>query len=414
MSRTTADMERLTRGTVDVLPAGELEARLVSAQREGRPLRVKLGADPSAPDLHLGHTVVLSKLRDFQELGHTVVFLIGDFTARIGDPSGRSDTRKPLDAATVRANAQTYADQVFRILDPAKTEIRFNSEWMTSFGADDFVRLCGQYTVARILERDDFSSRFREGKPIGIHEFLYPLVQGYDSVALHADVEVGGTDQRFNLLVGREIQKAYGLPPQIVMTLPLLEGTDGVQKMSKSLGNYVGVTESPDEIFGKIMSISDELMLRWYEVLAPDAASLVRSGLQSGAVHPRNAKANLAALQVERFHGDAAAEAARVRFDERFSRRNLPAGMVEEQKLNRGVPAEVSLPNLLTEAGLTKSNSEARRLISQGAVRVNGQVVATERYHTDSDCDSAGAIEMLVEVGKRRARRFVFMGDKQP
>src|SRR6185369_1270133 len=278
-----ADVERLRRGVVDLVPEDGLAAKLELAAREKRPLRVKLGADPSAPDLHLGHTVVLSKLREFQELGHTVIFLVGDFTARIGDPSGRSETRRALDEQAVRANAETYADQVFKILDRDRTEVRFNSEWMGEFGAADFVRLCGQYTVARILERDDFSKRMREGRPIGIHEFLYPLVQGYDSVALRADVEVGGTDQRFNLLVGREIQKAYGMAPQIVMTLPLLEGTDGVQKMSKSLGNYVGVTESPDEMFGKIMSISDELMLSWYDLLERDVADTVRSDLARGA-----------------------------------------------------------------------------------------------------------------------------------
>ena len=410
MSDAMTECERLTRGAVDVLPAGELEARLAAAKEQGRPLRVKLGADPSAPDLHLGHTVVLSKLRDFQDLGHTVVFLVGDFTARIGDPSGRSETRKPLDPATVHANAQTYAEQVFKILDPARTEVRFNSEWMATLPSDDFVRLCGQYTVARILERDDFSKRFREGKPIGIHEFLYPLVQGYDSVALHADVEVGGTDQRFNLLVGREIQKAYGMAPQVVLTLPLLEGTDGVQKMSKSLGNYVGVTEPPDEIFGKIMSISDVLMQRWYDVLEPDRASSVRAALQTERMHPRDAKAELAAGQVERFHGRAAADEARRRFDERFTRGKLTSEMVDVQTLDRRAPREISLPGLLTEGGLTKSNSEARRLISQGAVRIDGRVVTSERYPTDSASGESARTELLVEVGKRRARRFVFAG----
>lgn len=410
MNGPTDELETLTRGTVDVLPAGELQERLAAAKREGRPLRVKLGADPSAPDLHLGHTVVLSKLRDFQDLGHVVVFLIGDFTARIGDPSGRSETRKPLDPETVRANAETYAQQVFKILDPALTEVRFNSEWMAPLPADEFVRLCGQYTVARILERDDFSNRFREGKPIGIHEFLYPLVQGYDSVALRADVEVGGTDQRFNLLVGREIQKAYGMAPQVVMTLPLLEGTDGVQKMSKSLGNYVGVTETPDDIFGKIMSISDVLMLRWYDVLEPHRAAQVRSDLESGRLHPRDAKADLASRQVERFHGLSAAHEARRRFDERFGRGRLPAEMVDVQTLDRAAPGEISLPGLLTESGLTKSNSEARRLIGQGAVRVDGRVVTSERYHSASSTSAMGRVELLVEVGKRRARRFVFTG----
>jgi tyrosyl-tRNA synthetase len=402
----SADVARLAHGTIDVLPEGELEGRLAQAKRENRPLRIKLGADPSAPDLHLGHTVVLSKLREFQDLGHTVIFLIGDFTARIGDPSGRSETRRPLEADTVATNAATYADQVFKILDRARTEVRFNSEWMSRMAADDMVRLCGQYTVARILERDDFSKRMQENRPIGIHEFLYPLVQGYDSVALKADIEVGGTDQRFNLLVGREIQKAYGQPPQIVMTLPLLEGTDGVQKMSKSLGNYVGVTEPPDEIFGKIMSISDTLMLRWYDVLDSGRATIVRTDLEAARLHPREAKAQLAAAQVARFHGDAAATDARRRFDERFTKRELTPEMVPEEQIHGAVPSELALPAFLTEKGLTKSNSDARRLIGQGAVRINGAVVLTERYQAETDQSGA----LLVEVGKRRARRFRYNG----
>lgn len=405
------NVARLVRGAVDVLPEGELEQRVALAEREGRPLRVKLGADPSAPDLHLGHTVVLTKLREFQDLGHTVIFLIGDFTARIGDPSGRSETRRPLDPETVQANAATYADQVFRILDPARTEVRFNSEWMSRMGADDIVRLCGQYTVARILERDDFSKRMRENRPIGIHEFLYPLVQGYDSVALRADVEVGGTDQRFNLLVGREIQKAYGMMPQVVMTLPILEGTDGVQKMSKSLGNYVGLTESADEIFGKIMSISDDLMLRWYDVLERDRAAEMRAGLGSGNVHPRDAKARLAESQVHRFHGESAAREARRRFDERFAKRELSPDLIPEERRAGALPDEIGLPAFLTEAGLTKSNSDARRLIGQGAVRINGRVVLTERYRKEVDAAEMGEPALLVvEVGKRRARRFRYDG----
>lgn len=398
-------LERLRRGAVDVLPEGDLERRLETARQEGRPLRVKLGADPSAPDLHLGHTVVLSKLRDFQDLGHTVVFLVGDFTARIGDPSGRSETRRPLDPATVAENARTYEEQVFKILDRSRTEVRFNSEWMSAMPADDMVRLCGQYTVARILERDDFSKRMREGRPIGIHEFLYPLVQGYDSVALAADVEVGGTDQRFNLLVGREIQKAYGMPPQVVMTLPLLEGTDGVQKMSKSLGNYVGVTEEADEIFGKIMSISDDLMLRWYDVLEAEIAAVVRRDVAAGVLHPREAKARLAARQVERFHGSSAAETARHRFDERFSRGSRSEDVIPEEKRQGPVPGEIALPAFLAEVGLVKSRSDARRLIGQGAVRINGDVVLTERYISEKANDSS---VLLVEIGKRRARRFRF------
>lgn len=405
MKTVSSEVARLMRGVVDALPEGELERRIEAARVEGRPLRIKLGADPSAPDLHLGHTVVLEKLRDFQELGHTVIFLVGDFTARIGDPSGRSETRRPLDDVTIRANAQTYSEQVFKILDPVRTEVRFNSEWMSGFAADDFVRLCGQYTVARILERDDFSKRMKEGRPIGIHEFLYPLVQGYDSVALRADVEVGGTDQRFNLLVGREIQKAYGMAPQLVMTLPLLEGTDGTQKMSKSLGNYVGVTEPPDEIFGKVMSISDELMLRWYDILLADEAQSVRGQLRAGSLHPRRAKADLAAAQVARFHGGSAAEDARRRFDERFARGQLSLEDIEEERSDEPLPAELVLPTLLTRSGLTKSNSDARRLIAQGAVKINGSVVLTDRYSTEHASDGS----FLVEIGKRRVKRFRFL-----
>src|SRR6266404_2529738 len=375
-----ADVAFLRRGAVDLVPEDGLAAKLDIVAREGRPLRVKLGADPSAPDLHLGHTVVLEKLRQFQELGHTVIFLIGDFTARIGDPSGRSETRKPLSSEDVQRNAATYTDQVLRMLNRERTEVRFNSEWMSAMHADDVVRLCSHYTVARILERDDFEQRFRSNRPIGIHEFLYPLVQGYDSVALRADVELGGTDQRFNLLVGREIQKAYGVPPQVIMTMPLLEGTDGVQKMSKSLGNYVGVTDSPDDMFGKIMSISDELMVRWYDLLAPDVAAQVRSEVARGALHPRQAKANLAVSQVARYHGDDAAHAASRRFDQRFQRGEVPAELVPEWRSANPLPSELSLPGFLTEVGLTKSNSDARRLLKQGAVRIDGVVVREERY----------------------------------
>ena len=401
-------VEALMEGVVDALPEAGLAERLSLAAHEERPLRVKLGADPSAPDLHLGHTVVLRKLRQFQEFGHTVIFLIGDFTARIGDPSGRSETRRPLDPDTVRRNADTYAQQVFKILDRKRTEVRFNSEWMSTMSADDIVRLCGQYTVARILERDDFSKRMNEGRPIGIHEFLYPLVQGYDSVALRADIEVGGTDQRFNLLVGREIQKAYGMPPQVVMTLPLLEGTDGVQKMSKSLNNYVGLTEAPDEIFGKIMSISDLVMVRWYDLLEPDLAQAARADLEAGRVHPREAKAILAEKQVERFHGRDMALEARRRFDERFSRRSQHSELVPNEIHEEPLPEQIALPTFLAQHGLVKSNSEARRLIKQGAVRVDGEVVLTERYDTGQAGKGSGARTLLVEVGKRRARRFHF------
>jgi tyrosyl-tRNA synthetase len=404
-----AEVRKLMRGVVDSLPAGGLEERLGTARRERRPLRVKLGADPSAPDLHLGHAVVLQKLREFQECGHTVVFLIGDFTAQIGDPSGRSETRRPLDGETIRMNSQTYADQVFKILDREQTELRSNSEWMANMGAGELVRLCGQYTVARILERDDFAKRMREERPIGIHEFLYPLVQGYDSVALRADVEVGGTDQRFNLLVGREIQKAYGMEPQVVMTLPLLEGTDGVHKMSKSLNNYVGLTDSPDEIFGKIMSISDDLMLRWYPILESEHAASVLADLQAAKTHPREVKANLAEGQARRFHGSEAAAEARRRFDDRFSKKSLVSELIPEEVRSGPMPEELALPAFLTEAGLVKSNSEGRRLIAQGAVRINGVLATNDRISRDilnPKGDSGSTF--LVEVGKRRARRFRF------
>jgi tyrosyl-tRNA synthetase len=404
-----AAVARLCHGVADVVPEGELAGKLELAEREGRPLRVKLGADPSAPDLHLGHTVVLAKLREFQALGHTVIFLIGDFTARIGDPSGRSETRKPLSVEEVQRNATTYTEQVFRILERERTEVRFNSEWMSSMHADDVVRLCSHYTVARILERDDFELRFRSNRPIGIHEFLYPLVQGYDSVALRADIELGGTDQRFNLLVGREIQKAYGVAPQVIMTMPLLEGTDGVQKMSKSLGNYVGVTEAPDDIFGKVMSISDELMLRWYDLLAPDVAGRARSEIARGTLHPRQAKVDLAVRQVTRFHGEHAAREAQRRFDQRFSRGELPPELVPEWRSAEPLPAELALPALLTKIGLTKSNSEARRLIAQGAVRVDGAVVRTESLGTNvQDRAPDAVVSLLIEVGKRRVCRVIF------
>ncbi|MGE0684847.1 MAG: tyrosine--tRNA ligase, partial [Candidatus Binatia bacterium] len=280
----------IQRGTVDIIPLEELKRKLET----GRPLRIKLGLDPSAPDLHLGHTVVLNKLRQFQELGHVVIFLIGDFTGMIGDPTGRSETRKPLTREQIKANADTYTEQAFKILDPQRTEIRFNAEWMGTMSSSDMIRLCSQYTVARLLERDDFAKRFRENTPIHVHELLYPLVQGYDSVALQADVELGGTDQRFNLLVGRELQRAHGQEPQVIVTMPLLEGTDGVQKMSKSLGNYIGITESPIEIYGKVMSISDLLMVKYYELLsAVDSAQV--GAIKRGEVHPMEAKQQLAA-----------------------------------------------------------------------------------------------------------------------
>lgn len=321
MKSAEEQLAAIRRGTVDVLPEDELVAKL----RTGQPLRVKFGADPSAPDLHLGHTVALNKLRQFQDLGHVVIFLIGDFTGMIGDPTGKSETRKPLTRDEVSANAQTYRRQVFKVLDPERTEVRFNSQWMEHMRAADMVRLCAHYTVARMLERDDFARRYQEERAIGLHEFLYPLIQGYDSVALHADVEVGGTDQRFNLLVGRELQRAYGQSPQVVVTLPLLEGTDGLTKMSKSLGNAIGIADPPEDVFGKLMSISDLMMLRYYDLLTAEDVRALRERISSGALHPMEAKKQLARLIVARFYDDDTAQREQERFERRFQRRELPA-----------------------------------------------------------------------------------------
>lgn len=388
-------LREIQRGTVDIIPLEELKRKLET----GRPLRIKLGLDPSAPDLHLGHTVVLNKLRQFQELGHVVIFLIGDFTGMIGDPTGRSETRKPLTPEQIKANADTYTAQAFKILDPQRTEIRFNSEWMGSMSSADMVRLCSQYTVARLLERDDFAKRFRENVPIHVHELLYPLVQGYDSVALRADVELGGTDQRFNLLVGRELQRVHGQEPQVIVTTPLLEGTDGVQKMSKSLGNYIGITESPIEIYGKIMSISDPLMVKYYELLsAVDSARI--EAIKRGEVHPMEAKQQLAAELVTRFYDSAAAQLAEADFAQRFQRRELPAKI--ETFSWAGKESVVWICHLLREAGLAKSTSEARRLILQGGVRLDGEKLE------DSDLQLPAQGEKVVQVGRRRVMRVLF------
>jgi tyrosyl-tRNA synthetase len=392
----------LRRGAVDVVPEDELVKKLERAIRERKPLRVKLGADPSAPDLHLGHTVVLQKLRDFQECGHVGIFLIGDFTGMIGDPTGRSETRKPLDREQVAANAETYKKQVFKILDPERTEVRFNSEWMDPMRAADVVKLTAQYTVARLLERDDFAKRFRENQPIGIHEFLYPLVQGYDSVALRADVELGGTDQRFNLLVGRELQKWRGQEPQVAVVMPLLEGTDARlvdgrlvgQKMSKSLGNAIGIDEAPSDMYGKIMAISDELMLRFLSLLSRDA-----SGIDPRA-QPMAAKQALAAELVARYHGGEAAKRAAEEFAQRFQRRELPTEIPEIEWKGEG--DAVWICRLITDAGFAKSNSEARRLVVQGGVRLDGQSVA------DPQLEVPRRGSVLLEVGKRRIARVKF------
>jgi tyrosyl-tRNA synthetase len=399
----TPGREQLTilrRGTVDVIPEDDLVARC----DEGKPLRVKFGADPSAPDLHLGHAVALNKLRQFQDLGHVVIFLIGDFTGMIGDPTGKSETRKPLTREQVAANAETYLQQVYTVLDRQRTEVRFNSEWMDRMSAADLVRLCGQYTVARMLERDDFGTRYREKRPIGIHEFLYPLIQGYDSVALCADVEVGGTDQRFNLLVGRELQKAHGLRPQVVLTVPLLEGTDGVQKMSKSLGNAIGIADTPAEIFGRVMSISDAMMLRYYELLTEMDVAELRARIASGALHPMEAKKGLGRMLVARFHGEARADEEVTRFERRFQRRELPEDLPDFvwPDTSAGV---VSLATVLATSGLAKSTSDARRLIAQGAVRVDGKRIADVHRRVEASGET-----LVIQVGSRRARRITFPG----
>ena len=396
-------LELISRGAVDIIDIKELESKLEAAVRDNRPLRVKAGFDPTAPDLHLGHTVLIQKMKHFQQLGHQVVFLIGDFTGLIGDPTGKSETRPPLTPEQVQENAATYKEQIFKILDPEKTEIAFNSVWMNEMKSIDMIRLCAKHTVARMLERDDFKKRFNSQKPIAIHEFIYPLIQGYDSVALRADVELGGTDQTFNLLVGRHMQKEYGQRPQTVITMPLLEGLDGVNKMSKSLGNYVGITDEPGSMFGKLMSVSDELMFRYYELLSSmdmDEINALRKDMEQGRIHPREVKVKLAMELVARFHGEDAAVKARDGFDAQFRRGEVPEDIPEF-----AVPADMDrealfLPRLLKEAGVVQSASEARRLLKQGAVSVDGEKVSAEEI-------SVGSNGAVIKVGKRRFVRIV-------
>lgn len=397
-------LEVIKRGAVEILVEKELVEKLEKSIKTGIPLKIKAGFDPTAPDLHLGHTVLLHKLRQFQQLGHEIYFLIGDFTGMIGDPTGKSETRKVLSREDVLRNAETYKEQVFKILDPAKTKVVFNSEWLAELTASDMIGLASKYTVARMLEREDFNNRFTNQQPISIHEFMYPLIQGYDSVALKADVELGGTDQKFNLLVGRELQREWGQAPQTVITMPLLEGLDGVNKMSKSLGNYIGINEPADEIFGKIMSISDELMLRYYELLSDmGTAELqqLKEDLKSGAIHPMAAKKSLGREMVARFHGEDAAAAAEENFVKRFRDNQTP----EEMPLVN-IPAgsgKILLARLLAEAGLVKSNGEGRRSIQGGGVKVNGEKV------TDENLEVGAIGEIVVQVGKRRFCKVVFI-----
>jgi len=398
MTEITTALELIKRGADELL----VEADLVEKLKTGRPLRVKAGFDPTAPDLHLGHTVLINKLRHFQELGHQVLFLIGDFTGMIGDPSGKNTTRPPLTREQVLDNAKTYQEQVFKILDPAKTEVCFNSTWMEALGASGMIRLAAQHTVARMLERDDFSKRYAAQQPIAIHEFLYPLCQGYDSVAMKADIELGGTDQRFNLLVGRELQKHYGQAPQCVLTMPLLEGLDGINKMSKSLGNYIGIYEPPNEIFGKIMSVSDELMWRYYDLLSFKPASEIsalRQSISEGR-NPRDVKVLLAQELVARFHGGAAALAALEDFETRFQRNAIPDDIPEVSLASEG---GVSVVAVLKQAGLTSSTSEALRMIDQGGVRIDGDKL------TDRGLVLKPGAVVVLQVGKRKFARVTVL-----
>lgn len=389
----------LEKGADRIEPRAELRNKVERSVASGEPLRVKVGFDPSAPDLHLGHTVVMRKMKHFQDFGHEVWFVIGDFTGMIGDPSGRSKTRPQLTEDQIRENAETYKEQVFKILDPEKTVVAFNSEWLSALGAEGLIRLASRYTVARMLERDDFHRRFRGEQPISIHEFLYPLAQAYDSVAMKADFELGGTDQLFNLLVGRHIMREYGLEPQVALTMPLLEGLNGTEKMSKSLGNAVGVTEPPDEMFGKLMSISDELTYRYYELLTdrtPAEIAALRAGVDDGTLHPKRVKQDLAVQIVSDFHSATEAEAARDRFEAVFSR-----GTVPDEMPSFTAASPVRMLDLLTSAGLAQSRGEGRRLLSQGAVSLDGERVLQD-VAVAAPADGA-----VLKVGKRRFLRVL-------
>ncbi|HZA53813.1 MAG TPA: tyrosine--tRNA ligase [Candidatus Udaeobacter sp.] len=391
MREINAQLELIKRGAVEVLPEDELVTKL----KRGRPLKIKTGFDPTAPDLHLGHTVLIQKMKQFQDLGHEVIFLIGDFTGMIGDPSGKSETRKPLTREEVVKNAETYKEQIFKILDSNKTIIEFNHRWMEKLDAVSLIELSAKYTVARMLEREDFKQRYQKQQSISIHEFLYPLMQGYDSVVLKADVELGGTDQRFNLLIGRELQREYGQEPQVVLTMPLLEGLDGVQKMSKSLGNYIAINEPPEEMFGKVMSISDELMWRYYELLSDKGLPEIQRNhaqVDNGFLHPMEAKKSLAVELVERFHGSMAARSAREYFETRYQKKSVPKDIRKQFSALQ----PVWICRLLVDLEFAKSNTEARRLVTQGAVRIDGKVI------TDVQFEFKPGSHHVVEVGKNR------------
>jgi tyrosyl-tRNA synthetase len=384
-------LEVIKRGAVEVLPEEELRSKLAS----GRRLRIKAGFDPTAPDLHLGHTVLIQKMKHFQDLGHEVIFLIGDFTGMIGDPSGKSETRRQLTREEVLKNAETYKAQIFKILDAERTIVEFNHRWMEELDAAAMIDLSAKYTVARMLEREDFKQRYQNQQPISIHEFLYPLMQGYDSVVLKADVELGGTDQRFNLLMGRELQREYGQEPQVILTMPLLEGVDGAQKMSKSLGNYIAINDLPEDIFGKVMSISDSLMFRYYELLSDRPLAEVenlRAEVENGSRHPMEVKKALAEELVARFHGGAAAQSARDYFEARHQKKSVP----KDIRKQFSAPRPVWICRLLVELEFAKSSAEARRLVSQGAVRVDGKMV------NDVNFEFSGNAHRILEVGKNR------------
>ena len=397
MSELDRQLELILRGTVDVIQLDELKAKLSESLKEQRPLRIKAGFDPTAPDLHLGHTVLIQKLKHFQDLGHQVIFLIGDFTGMIGDPSGVSETRKALTKEQVLVNAKTYEQQIFKTLDPDKTRIEFNSRWMSAMPTESMVEICSHYSVARMLERDDFSKRYRDQKPISIHEFLYPLVQGYDSVALEADVELGGTDQKFNLLVGRDLQRAYGQKPQVVLTMPLLEGTDGFRKMSKSFGNVIALEDRPADMYGKLMSISDDLMMRYYELLTVSNLDEVKQQ------HPMEVKKALAEQLVRQYHGDHGADEAKADFHKRFQKRDFPdepdAHVVLKAKdfVNPQDPS-ISIVDVLMRTGLVPSKGEARRLISQHAIQVNGEKMSDINGVLNFNPEQ----KIPVKIGKRK------------
>jgi tyrosyl-tRNA synthetase len=403
MKSVEEQLELIERGVVDCISRDELIKKLTVSHETERPLKVKAGFDPTAPDLHLGHTVLLQKLKHFQDLGHEVHFLIGDFTGLIGDPSGKSETRKPLTREDIAKNAETYKEQVFKILDPYRTKIDFNSQWLGKLDSFDMIRLASELTVARMLERDDFKNRFEGGRPISIHEFLYPLIQGYDSVAMQADVELGGTDQLFNLLMGRDMQRSRGQQPQIVLTLPLLEGLDGLNKMSKSLGNYIGISESADDIYGKTMSLSDALMFRYYELLS-DLSSVeiaeLKKGLDSGELHPKEIKQKLARELTARFHSESAALQAEQNFENVFAKHRLPEDM-EEYTIE--ADEALWLPKLLVDCGMVSSTSEGRRMIRQNAVSIDGEKVVDTEYALQP------GERVVLKVGKRRFCRVVFI-----